>query len=135
MHRLISPPRPKVDGVQFTRHSVTDHLTGYRTLHLGRCHTFNTQVCAAEGPYLKLLGVVQAKCKQALEQQRRKLSSEINAILKQIKKDFENMSTKKGNDLPEAKEFRVQFNSLVPLARSIIQGPVRECLDLCRQYK
>ncbi|KAF2830583.1 hypothetical protein CC86DRAFT_378861 [Ophiobolus disseminans] len=109
---------------------------GFKTLHLSRCDIFKKTVMAAEGPYFKLVTVIHSKCKQALEQQQRKMSLEIETILRQIKKNFEGMSTKKGNtDSSEAKEFRNEFNSLLPSAREIIQGPVKECLELCRQYK
>lgn len=109
---------------------------GHRaTLHRYRCAKFKRLVCANDGPYFQMVEVIHAKCKQALEEQQRNMTNAINEILRKIQKAFESMASKKENDSPEAKKFRSDCNSLLPMCRKIIGEPVKECLDLCRQYK
>jgi hypothetical protein len=45
------------------------------------------------------------------------------------------MSTEKDNDTPEGQKFRKHLHELADEARAVMEGPVQEALDMCRQYK
>jgi hypothetical protein len=45
------------------------------------------------------------------------------------------MSSKKDNDTPEGKRFRAQLHAMVKVAREILDEPIADALELCRQYR
>ena len=78
---------------------------------------------------------VELRADTAIRRATDELNKNIGNILGGIRKGFEHMSTKKDNDSAEGKIFRQTLHELVKEAREILDGPTKQCLDLCRHYK
>ncbi|KAF2651015.1 hypothetical protein K491DRAFT_782176 [Lophiostoma macrostomum CBS 122681] len=105
------------------------------TLHKSRCEIFENLVCDPEGPFRTVSDAVHEDMHEAVDQNVRALKRGLNSVLIDIKKQFEVMSTHRDNDTPECQEFRQGLHLLADEARAVMDGPVQEALDLCRQYK
>ncbi|ORY12845.1 hypothetical protein BCR34DRAFT_624118 [Clohesyomyces aquaticus] len=119
----------------YTKCNVSRSPIRGKTLHKCRCEIFENMVCGPNGPFRSVPDRVDAAICKAVNQNGRKLNNGILNIFGTMKKDFARMAQKKDNDSPEGKKFRAELYSLVDEAKLVLNGPVKECLELCRHFK
>ena len=106
-----------------------------KTKHVARCEYFKAAVCAPDGPYFKILEDCRTMYQVFLDRERERLSVKVDDIFRKIQHDFKSICKTHDDNSPEGIRFRELMSSLVEPGHAILKGPVKDWLELARQYK
>lgn len=99
------------------------------TKHANRCKIFKEGVCGSKGAFFELQDKIIAECNMETETERTSLTSEIETIFSEIEFDAEQACATRGDDTPEAQEFRRQLQELTEEIRTVFQDRIYTLLD------
>ncbi|KAF2116450.1 hypothetical protein BDV96DRAFT_52664 [Lophiotrema nucula] len=103
--------------------------------HLVRSETFKETVCTLDGPFHAIHEKVNTDITKTLDEERENLTKKVNSIFDKIQQDFDKVCSAPEDNTPEAKQFRELLLFMLDHAKDILDGPLKECLDLARKHK
>lgn len=104
-------------------------------MHKVRCETFENKVCAVSGIYKAIRDGIQVDSEKILANTLSNLTNSMKILFEKIQHDFDSVNKTNQDDSLEAKEFRKKLHAMIPEAKKVLAGPVKDLLEECRNFR
>ncbi|KAI0570117.1 hypothetical protein TUN199_10841, partial [Pyrenophora tritici-repentis] len=105
------------------------------TLYVARKAYLRNAIPGPNGPFPKIASRAKAHAEAVIGKVSRGLGENLDELLLAKQEVFEMMKSRKENDTPAGQKFCSDLDPIVKETRRILDGVVKESLDLCKQYK
>ncbi|KAA8623605.1 hypothetical protein PtrSN002B_011147 [Pyrenophora tritici-repentis] len=113
----------------------TKSATKNSTLYVARKAYLRNAIPGPNGPFPKIASRAKAHAEAVIGKVSRGLGENLDELLLAKQEVFEMMKSRKENDTPAGQKFCSDLDPIVKETRRILDGVVKESLDLCKQYK